>query len=94
MVVWVTNAAYEMVFRPVQNQNDRGRWLMGDAHSAKVVPDAASSQKYLLSVPHSGNSSPKGLQSPPIHPPHVNPVSGQRIYRFAAVVARFEYPTL
>jgi hypothetical protein len=29
---------YGMVFRPVQNQNDRGRWLIGDAHSAKVVP--------------------------------------------------------
>jgi hypothetical protein len=29
---------YGMVFRPVQNQNDRSRWLIDDAHSAKVVP--------------------------------------------------------
>jgi hypothetical protein len=84
-----------MGFRPVQDQDDRGRWLIGDAHSAKVVPNAAPSQKYhqfrTLGT-HRGH--PEGLQSPPIPSPHVNPVSGQCINRFAAVVASFEWPTL
>jgi hypothetical protein len=89
MVVWVINAAYGMGSRPVQDQDDRGRWLIGDAHSPKVVPNTAPSQKYYQSRTlgtHRGH--PKGLRSPPIPPSHVNPVSGQRIYRFAAAARR------
>jgi hypothetical protein len=81
MIVWVINAAYGIpvsCFVPFKKyKNDRGRWLIGDARSAKIVPNAASFQNYNQSRTlgtHQGH--PKGLPSPPIPPSHVNPVSG------------------
>jgi hypothetical protein len=83
MIVWVINAAYGMGGFRVSSRSKNikmiaaGRWLIGDARSAKIVPNAASFQNYNQSRTlgtHQGH--PKGLPSPPIPPSHVNPVSG------------------